>query len=294
MKKFKTKTRKNSYCFLIILFLFVIFLMIFFYFSSFKLEKSYVSIINYLYNDLGITKQKRENPINYLTGNLDFLISNYLFVEEEVLVTKVDYPKIYIYNTHDTETYKENNDYNIKATVITASYMLKDALAKYKIESVVEERRVSDNLDNKSYNDSYKVSRTFLEKAVLENNQYEYFIDVHRDSVSKKHTQIEIDGKEYAKIMFVLGLENENFLENKFLMEKLNNYLNEHYPGLSRGIYEKSGAGVNGVYNQDFHPNTILIEIGGVDSNLTSVFNSTEIIAEALYYVSGDQNEKVY
>ena len=59
------------------------------------------------------------------------------------------------------------------------------------------------------------------------------------------------------------------------------------------GIYEKSGKGVNGVYNQDFNRNTMLIEIGGVDSNLNSVFNSTEIIAKSLYYIFGDLNEKV-
>ena len=94
--------------------------------------------------------------------------------------------------------------------------------------------------------------------------------------------------------MFVLGLENKNYKENKNLISKMNEYLNKFYPGLSRGIYEKSGKGVNGVYNQDFHKNVMLIEIGGVDSNLNSVFNSTEIIARALYDVIGDLNEESY
>ena len=49
---------------------------------------------------------------------------------------------------------------------------------------------------------------------------------------------------------------------------------------------------MDGVYNQDFHENTILIEIGGVDNNMESVVNSTEIIAKALYYIIGDNNEK--
>ena len=94
--------------------------------------------------------------------------------------------------------------------------------------------------------------------------------------------------------MFVLGLENENFKYNKEIITKINNYLNDNYKGLSRGIYEKSGQGVNGVYNQDFNKNVMLIEIGGINNDLTSVFNSTEIIAEALYYCLGDKNEEVY
>lgn len=295
MKRFKTKQNKRSSRLLVILIPFIIFIMIFLYLSSLKLERSYASFINFLYNDLRITNEKKKNPLNYLLGNLDYLISDYLFIEDEVLVNKIESkPLIYIYNTHNKEEYKENNDYNIKATVITASYMLQDALKKYKIDSYVEKRKVSDYLGSRNYSESYQISRTFLEEEILKNNSYEYFIDVHRDSVKKEHTQVMINDKEYARIMFVLGLDNEKYLQNKIVIEKLNNYIKEHYPGLSRGIYEKSGSGVNGVYNQDFHPNTMLIEIGGVDSNLNSVFNSTEIIAEALYSVIGDKIEESY
>ena len=132
MKRFKTKQNKRSSRLLVILIPFIIFIMIFLYLSSLKLERSYASFINFLYNDLRITNEKKKNPLNYLLGNLDYLISDYLFIEDEVLVNKIESkPLIYIYNTHNKEEYKENNDYNIKATVITASYMLQDALKKY-------------------------------------------------------------------------------------------------------------------------------------------------------------------
>ena len=41
------------------------------------------------------------------------------------------------------------------------------------------------------------------------------------------------------------------------------------------GIYKKGGPGVNGVYNQDFSPNTILIEIGGNENTTNEVLNTT-------------------
>ena len=165
-------------------------------------------------------------------------------------------------------------------------------MLKYNIFSIVEEKSVYKEIKNNNYNDSYKISRKYLEEAILNNDSLNYFIDIHRDSVNKNYTEIILNNKEYAKIMFVLGLENKNYLENKSLMIKLNNYLNNNYPGISRGIYEKKGSGVNGIYNQDFHKNVILIEIGGVDNNLDSVFNSTQIIAEALYHIIGEDNEK--
>lgn len=294
MKRFKTK-KQRRYSNVVLLIVFVIFIVFFLYLSSLRLEKSYEPFINYIYNSLGISKDKNRNLLNYLMGNLDYLITDYMFYEEEVFVKKENSkPLVYIYNTHNQEEYKENNNYNIKATVITASYMLKDSLLKYNIESVVEERRVSDELKDKNYSDSYKISRNFLENAVLKNNQYEYFIDIHRDSVSKKYTEVVINDKKYARIMFVLGLENENFKYNKEIIMKINDYLNTNYKGISRGIYEKSGKGVNGIYNQDFHKNVMLIEIGGVDNDLESIFNSTQIIAEALYYIIGDYNEEIY
>ena len=88
----------------------------------------------------------------------------------------------------------------------------------------------------------------------------------------------------YAKVMFLLGLENKNYLENKKVITKLNDYINKNYPGLSRGIYEKKGAGVNGIYNQDFSPNCLLIEVGGYENNLEEVNNTIKVLAEVIHY----------
>ena len=177
--------------------------------------------------------------------------------------------------------------------MIEAGNLLKEKLSLYNINSVVEDKRVSTYLDkeNLAYNKSYIISRRFLEDVILKYPSLNYFIDVHRDSVDGDATTTIIDNKSYAKIMFVLGLENPDYLENKEVIMKLNDFINEHYPNLSRGIYEKQGSGVNGVYNQDFHKNTILIEVGGIDNNYEEVLNSTEIITKALYHIIGEENE---
>ena len=45
-------------------------------------------------------------------------------------------------------------------------------------------------------------------------------------------------------------------------------------------------SGSNGVYNQDLAPNSILIEIGGIENNLEELFNTVDLLAElfAEYY----------
>ena len=88
--------------------------------------------------------------------------------------------------------------------------------------------------------------------------------------------------------MFVLGLDNPYYEENKKVMMKMNKYLEENYPGLSKGILEKSGEGVDGVYNQDISSNVLLIEIGGIENNMEEVNNSTEIIALMFYNLLGE------
>ena len=77
------------------------------------------------------------------------------------------------------------------------------------------------------------------------------------------------------------------------MTQTLNEKFNTKYPGLSRGIYKKQGKGVNGVYNQDFNPNTILIEIGGQDNTIDEVFNTCEAISEVLIeYIKENESER--
>lgn len=132
-----------------------------------------------------------------------------------------------------------------------------------------------------------------LEDAKRNNPTLKYFIDLHRDSVNKNISTTTINNKSYAKILFIVGLENSNYQVNLDFTDKLNNMINENYPGLSRGIYKKKGKGVNGVYNQDFDPNTILIEIGAEENTIDEIYNTCEAISNILTdYIKGDNNEK--
>jgi len=239
-------------------------------------------------NILNLLEYKYINKIDIKLDLLSLIINSYpkdKVINNKVLLNEYN-PIIYIYNTHTNEkySYQKNDLYNINHTVISASYILQEELKKYGIDSIVEENNVTNyiNDNNLLYSDSYKVSRKYLENKKIEYPSLIYFIDIHRDSVKRDITTIKLNDITYARTMFLLGLENNNYLNNKKVMESLNNYLDSNYKGLSRGIYEKKGKGVNGIYNQDFNENTMLIEVGGVDNTIDEVSNSIKVIAEML------------
>ena len=215
------------------------------------------------------------------------------YVEDPYPEKEVTEPIVYLYNTHQLEEYKQENQesYNVTPNVMMLSYIVREKLNDKGIPTIVEENDVSAFLqaNNWSYASSYKVTKLLMEDAKTKNPTLKYFIDLHRDSVSKSISTATIDGKNYAKILFIIGLENPNYQENLTVTTTINNMLEEKYPGITRGIYKKEGKGVNGVYNQDFDKNTILFEVGGPENTIEEVLNTADAISTVLAeYIKGD------
>jgi len=200
---------------------------------------------------------------------------------------------IYIYNSHQTEGYKSNviETFNINNTVFLASHILGEYLSDLGFGVVIEENSIVDilNTNGWKYGSSYKASRILMEEAFKNNPTLDFFIDLHRDAGSYERTTTEINGNKCAKILFVVGLEHDNYEKNLKLANNLNNIIKEKYPGLSRGVMEKKGKGVNGKYNQDFNENTILLEVGGQYNYIEEVNNTLKLVASALNdYLKGE------
>ena len=224
----------------------------------------------------------KENTLNYLNKNLRQRKSIPVIKESKD-------PLIYIYNTHQTEEYETSTilDYSIKPTVTISNYILEEIFNKNKLYTYVEETNIKEILNKNSWNYSYsyKATRILLEQRKQEYPTLKYFIDIHRDSITKDKTTVIINNKSYAKILFLIGLENPNYQENLLFTEKLNNLINQKYPNLTKGIYKKGGPGVNGVYNQDFSKYLILVEMGGYQNTPIEVLNSSLALAECFMEV---------
>ena len=236
--------------------------------TNYKINEDKLIYLTYTY--LGKAQKKENNEI----------------VFKETENTNQRSPTVYIYNTHQTESYLYDkvNNYNLDYNVMFASYILKEYLNDYNILSFVESASIKKvlNENNLIYKDSYKASRILLEESIINYPTLKYFIDLHRDSSVYEKTTCVIDNKSYAKILFVLGLENKNYLENEKMINSLNERLIKVNSCLSRGITKKSGVGVDGVYNQDFNSNAILIELGGQYNTITEVNNTLKIFAKVL------------
>ncbi|MBR7042034.1 MAG: stage II sporulation protein P, partial [Bacilli bacterium] len=206
----------------------------------------------------------------------------------------VDKPLIYIYNSHQLENYNNDNlsIYGITPNVLMVSYLLREKLNGRGISTLVEDTNITEflELNNWDYSASYKASRIFILDKINTYPSIKYLIDIHRDSVSKNLTTVSINNKEYAKILFVIGLEHKDYEKNLLLANQINDLFNQYYPGLSRGIYKKEGPNVNGIYNQDISPNAMLIEVGGVDNNINEVMNTINAISEILTLLVGDNH----
>lgn len=285
----RPKKKKNKFLYIIIIFLSI-------YITYKYLEKKHIEINNKEFVNLVINNSFKEEPIiNKLISKkknaIKLLNKSY---EKTINFNEDIKPIIYLYNSHPTEEYAPSSalEYSINPTVIINNYILEDVFNKKGYKTIVEEKSVTDILNNNNWNyaSSYKASRILLEDAKLQNPSLKYFIDIHRDSLSKEKTTVKIDNKEYAKMIFLLGVENKNYEENLEFIEKINNKINEKYQGLSKGIYKKGGVGVNGIYNQDFSNRTILIEIGGYENSIVEVLNTSLAFSECFIEVLNEEN----
>ena len=207
---------------------------------------------------------------------------------------EVDDPVVYLYNSHQLENYSSEylEIYGIKPNVQMASYLFREKLNEKGIKTIVEDTDITSIIkkNNYPYYKSYDITRNLIKEKMKKYSSLKYFIDIHRDAVSKSAVTVNIDNKYYAKVLFVLGLEYDTYQDNLTLMTELNNRINEAYPGLSRGIIKKEGKNVNGRYNQDINANVILIEIGSNESTIEEVYNTFNVLTEVLGGYIKDNN----
>jgi len=187
--------------------------------------------------------------------------------------------RVYIYSTHQGEEYSGEglSEYNINPGVMMASYILQDKLNSIGINTLVETRSVSDYLkqNNLPYTESYEATRYFLKTTLEQYPDIDLVIDLHRDALAKDLSTATIDGKDYARILFVM---NPHYDTNIALVKNINNTINKNYPGLSRGIYDK----YRNTFNQDLHKRSLLLEVGGQYNTIDEVMNTLDAVVDGI------------
>nr|WP_318539021.1 stage II sporulation protein P [Terribacillus saccharophilus] len=214
---------------------------------------------------------------------------------------------VFIYHTHNQESYlpsldadQKDSAYNKNSNVTDAGEAMANRLEELGIGTIADQTDIGAilNENGMAYHQSYDASRGVVEAAVAEHKDVSFVFDIHRDSLKRKDTTKEIEGDIYAKVVFVVGAENKEYEKNLKLATDLHKKIEAKYPGLSRGVITKQGAGVDGIYNQDVSDKAALLEIGGAENTLDEATRTAELFAEifAEYYweaekVQGGQAE---
>lgn len=200
-------------------------------------------------------------------------------------------PKVLIYHTHTNEGYLKDlsqlDKKGIPSRTTDARYSVVrvgEELAqifrkKYGIEVIHNATIHNYPNDNVAYGKSLNTATSILKSYP----SIRLVLDIHRDGLDDKKLRIvnKVHKKDVAKIMFVIGTDTRfnhpNWLENMKLAIKLQNKLNEKYPGLARPIYISHNR-----YNQHLGNGSLIVEIGGDGNTIDECMESTKYLAEVI------------
>lgn len=198
-------------------------------------------------------------------------------------------PKVaFIYHSHNRESWypemdKDKNDANSTTKNITlVGKRLAEQLESNGVGAMHSDTDYPTAIKGYRWELSYKYSKKTVQEALASSRDLKYIFDIHRDSQKRKYTTVDIDGKSYAQVYFIIGHKNPNWEENEAFATKIHDALEKKYPGISRGIWGKTAATGNAEYNQSLASESVLVEIGGVENTLEESYRTADALAEAI------------
>lgn len=209
-------------------------------------------------------------PIKIETGNY---VDNSLPKVDTVVPKVTNGKRVYIYNTHQQEGYSDGK------SVVDASVLLANKLQEEGIQVVYETNDFPTYLRNHGldYNSSYKASYFYLNEALVNYGGFDLVIDFHRDSVPRESSYVNIDNKNYARMMFVVGGLGKNAPQITMISNQLTDLVN----GIKNGVM-KNPMAREAYYNQEVTDKSILVEVGSDNNPFEEISNSTNLLAQAI------------
>lgn len=243
-----------------------------------------------------IVKESKEYTEN---GGMNVINSTgYTFDKDELLNTPLTFsdqqPKVLIYHTHTSEAYTPSKEYNYEES---DPYRCEDTaynivLIGNRIKEVLENRGIgvvhdTTSHDFPSYSGSYNRSLESAVKDLTANPSIEIVLDIHRDAISDNNggylkTIAEIGGEKCAQPLIIVGtdaggLEHPSWKNNLILGLKLQQKLNEMYPGLARALNLREER-----FNGNVSKGALLIEIGSNGNTTEEALRCAEYVGDAI------------
>lgn len=229
------------------------------------------------------------NRTNYAVDLDDYVTRRYPVYLSAA--AKESEPIVLILHTHGSEGYlpagvdyylPENNfrSKNPEETVVSVGDAIAETLESLGIP-VLHDRRMHDSED---FSNAYAESRAAAREAIAAHPSIRYILDVHRDSIFTQSnicekTLTEIDGKQTAQLMLVVGTDQDgaahpNWRQNLTVATHLQELLNTMYPTLARPINLRSSA-----FNQALSPGALLLEVGSCGNTIEEAREAGRLFA---------------
>lgn len=199
---------------------------------------------------------------------------------------------VLIYHTHTTEAYRQDGEdtyepsgswrtKNNEKNIVKVGETLKTAL-EAKGYTVIHD---TTNHEPPKLSTSYSRSEVTMQKYKEQYGEIDLYIDVHRDAADvEKMTGdvVDIDGKQCAKLMFVVGKGTNydvkpDFESNYALANSINEQMRTVHGSLAKNIRVKDGR-----YNQHIGSKCLLVEVGHNANTLQHALNSVPHLANAI------------
>ena len=202
--------------------------------------------------------------------------------------------EILIVHTHGTESYTPSEKYAYTPTdtdrtqdknfnVIAVGNEIEKTL-KENGHTVYHDETLN---DYPSYNGSYNRSSEIVSSYIQKHPSIKIVLDIHRDAIeakdgSKVKPISEIDGKDAASIMFVIGsnqsgLKHDGWQNNLAFAYLLQKHTENLYKGLCKPINMR-----NERFNQHLAPGAIIVEVGTNGNTLDEALLSANYFAKSL------------
>lgn len=136
--------------------------------------------------------------------------------------------------------------------------------------------------DFPSFMKAYGPSEETARKMLANNDTIQMLFDIHRDAEKKENTTVVVNGVSMARIAIIVGMGQQDLVQphwqqNHAFAKLIDSKLNQHFPGLSRGIQL-----VEWRYNQHLHPRALLLEVGCQENSREEAVRSIELFGDVL------------
>jgi stage II sporulation protein P len=182
-------------------------------------------------------------------------------------------PLIAIYHSHTDESYIPS-DANATTPGNGSIMLVGDSFSNRLKElgyQTIHSKTLHDPHDANAYQRS---RRTFME---LLKSQPAALFDLHRDSGPLASYQTTINGQDVARILLVVGRQNQNQATTLKFAKTIKANADATYRGLIRGIFIAHGN-----YNQDLNPRAMLVEMGTQYNTREAAERSAALFADII------------